>query len=91
MHRNPARKLKNDPAIAARLAVFVTGTNWVQGPTRLGRYRYVPEYGSRLVTWMAAQLHLMIASYLQAVSMFALHSSFAAHIQQMRECRHHAI
>ena len=74
------------------LLCLLVGTETVgaEGPAPTDEYRELPGVGSRLAMWRTAQLHLMFAAFVLAVPMFVLHSSFAAHIQQMRGCRHNA-
>lgn len=62
------------------LAVFIavgvvllltTGSAWAQGPEPPD-YRAFPVVGSRVMVWIAAELHLMFAAFVLGVPMFAL-------------------
>jgi len=55
-------------AAGAEATVYPGTKPGIEGPA----YRSVPIIGSRVVVWVAAQLHLMFAAFVLAVPMFAL-------------------
>ncbi len=68
-----ARRLTGTALGAAALALLSYGAAFAQNAPALSSYSNPAQIDSRLIVWVAAQLHLMFAAFVLAVPMFALY------------------